>query len=88
MVYHYETTNNYTTFDAAAPPPSATSDQIPTNTVPTPEYLMAHPDALKLAQHQCQDSSGPNVVAVCDNVHSAESGLLANEYRNAASGKP
>jgi len=78
-VYHYETMSISTNFGS--------SNQVPAETVPTPEYLIAHPNALKLAQQQCLDSRGPNVVAVCDNAHSAASSLLANEYRNAASGK-
>jgi hypothetical protein len=53
----------------------------------TPAYLIAHPAALRAAAIECQNSAGPDVVDVCDNVHSAESGLLAIQYRNAAAGK-
>jgi len=64
--------------------PLVTSDSAIEDQIPTPKYLMANPSALRAAQLQCQNGIGSNVVAICDNTHEAESGLLAIEYQNAA----
>lgn len=74
--YHYEASNHQSESTAARE-----SD------APTAAFLMAHPAALNAAAIQCQDNAGLNVIATCDNVHSAQSGLLAIQYRNAAAGK-
>ena len=49
-------------------------------TIPTPQYLLAHPGALKEAEHKCQDGSAPSSL-YCSNVHKAESLRLAEQYR-------
>lgn len=49
-------------------------------TIPTPQYLVAHPDALKEAEQKCQDGSAPSSL-YCGNVHKAENLRLANQYR-------
>lgn len=49
-------------------------------TIPTPQYLLAHPDALKEAEQKCQDGSAPSPL-YCSNVHKAENLRLANQYR-------
>lgn len=49
-------------------------------TIPTPQYLLAHPDALKDAEQKCQDGSAPSSL-YCGNVHKAENLRLANQYR-------
>ena len=49
-------------------------------TIPTPQYLLAHPDVLKEAEQKCQDGSAPSSV-YCSNVHKAESLRLAEQYR-------
>ena len=48
--------------------------------IPTPQYLLAHPDALKEAEQKCQDGSAPSPL-YCSNVHKAENLRLANQYR-------
>ena len=48
--------------------------------IPTPQFLLAHPDALKEAEQKCQDGSAPSSV-YCSNVHKAESLRLAEQYR-------
>jgi hypothetical protein len=54
-----------------------------TNVIPTPEYLLEHPDALKEAEQKC--SSGDIASSLlCSNVHKAESLRLADEYRRGA----
>ncbi len=49
-------------------------------TIPTPQYLLAHPDALKEAEQNCQNGSAPSQL-YCSNVHKAENLRLANQYR-------
>jgi hypothetical protein len=49
-------------------------------TIPTPQYLLPHPDALKEAEQKCQDGSAPSSL-YCSNVHKAESLRLAEQYR-------
>ncbi len=49
-------------------------------TIPTPQYLLAHPNALKEAEQKCQDGSAPSPL-YCSNVHKAENLRLANQYR-------
>jgi hypothetical protein len=49
-------------------------------TIPTPQYLLTHPDALKEAEQKCQDGSAPSPL-YCSNVHKAENLRLANQYR-------
>jgi hypothetical protein len=58
-----------------APPPSET-----TGTIPTPQYLFEHPDALKEAEQNCHDGGTPSSL-YCSNVHRAESLRLADKYR-------
>jgi hypothetical protein len=84
--YHYEAAN-YPSESTVERQSDASAGDIADHNPPTPAYLMAHPAALNAAAVQCQNSAGPNVVAICDNVHSAQSGLLAIQYRNAAAGK-
>jgi hypothetical protein len=48
--------------------------------IPTPQYLLAHPDALKEAEQKCQQGSAPSSL-YCSNVHKAESLRLADQYR-------
>jgi hypothetical protein len=51
-----------------------------TDTIPTPEYLFEHPDALKEAEQKC--GSGDIASSIfCGNVHKAESLRLADQYR-------
>lgn len=49
-------------------------------TIPTPQYLLAHPDALKEAEQNCRDGNAPSPL-YCSNVHKAENLRLANQYR-------
>lgn len=84
--YHYEAAN-YTSESTFVPQSDDSTGNIAAHNPPTPAYLMAHPAALNAAAMKCQNSAGLNVVAICDNVHSAQSGLLAIQYRNAAAGK-
>jgi hypothetical protein len=49
-------------------------------TIPTTQYLLAHPDALTEAEQKCQDGSAPSPL-YCSNVHKAENLRLANQYR-------
>jgi hypothetical protein len=84
--YHYEATN-FPSEITVAPQSDSSTGNIADQNAPTPAYLMAHPAALNAAEIQCQNSAGHNVVAICDNVHSAQSGLLAIQYRNAAGRK-
>ena len=49
-------------------------------TIPTPQYLLAHPDALKEAEQKCLEGSAPSPL-YCGNVHKAENLRLANQYR-------
>jgi hypothetical protein len=48
--------------------------------IPTPQYLLVHPDALKDAEQKCQNGSAPSSL-YCGNVHKAENLRLANQYR-------
>ena len=48
--------------------------------IPTPQYLLAHPDALKVAEQKCQDGNASSSL-YCSNVHKAESLRLADQYR-------
>lgn len=48
--------------------------------IPTPQYLLAHPDALKEAEQKCQVGSAPSSL-YCSNVHKAENLRLADQYR-------
>lgn len=50
-------------------------------TIPTPQYLLAHPDALKEAEQRCQQGTAPSSL-YCSNVHKAESLRLADQYRS------
>jgi hypothetical protein len=57
----------------AAPPENTTS-------IPTPEYLFEHPDALRAAEQKC--AGGDSTASLyCSNVHKAESLRLADRYR-------
>lgn len=49
-------------------------------TIPTPQYLLAHPDALKEVEQKCQVGTAPSSL-YCGNVHKAENLRLANQYR-------
>jgi hypothetical protein len=49
-------------------------------TIPTPQYLLAHPDALKEAEQKCQEGSAPSSL-YCSSVHKAENLRLADQYR-------
>lgn len=53
---------------------------------PTAEFLKSHPDALADAQKRCDTGSGQDVVALCDVVHSAKASLMADKFRQGASG--
>jgi hypothetical protein len=87
VVYRFETTNNVTTINNAAPPAATSVAQPPQQAVPTAVYLAANPAAFKSAQEQCQANAVSNL-ALCDNVRKAGALILANQYGNAASGKP
>jgi hypothetical protein len=84
--YHYEA-SDFPSASKIASQSDTSKGGIIEHNPPTPAYLMAHPAAMKVAELQCQNSVGPNVVAVCENVHSAQSSLLAIQYKNAAAGK-
>lgn len=73
---------------ASGPPIIQTQSQDGMGPVPSRDYLMAHPDALKKAEKMCVTGSGPGIVDLCDRVHSAEAELLAQKYRNAADAIP
>jgi hypothetical protein len=63
--------------DASAPAQiSVPSDEA----VPTPQYLVTHPDILKEAEQKCHDGSAPSAL-YCSNVHKAESLRLSDQYR-------
>src|SRR5665213_1029115 len=51
-----------------------------TGSIPTPQYLFEHPDALKEAEQKCHDGGAPSSL-YCSNVHRAESLRLADQYR-------
>ena len=69
--------------------PSPATNSIPATSVssevvgmiPTPQYLFAHPDALKAAEGKCQAGTAPSSL-YCSNVHKAENLHLADEYRH------
>jgi hypothetical protein len=50
------------------------------DTIPTPQYLFAHPDVLKAAEEKCQTGTAPSSL-YCSNVHKAENLRLADEFR-------
>lgn len=50
------------------------------NSIPTPQYLFAHPEILKVAEQKCQDGGNASSL-YCSNVHKAESLRLADQYR-------
>jgi hypothetical protein len=50
------------------------------DSIPTPQYLFAHPDSLKEAEQKCREGGGPSSL-YCSNVHRAESLRLADQYR-------
>ena len=52
-------------------------------TIPTPQYLLGHPDVLKEAEQKCQEGSAPSSL-YCSNVHKAESLRLAEQYRQSS----
>jgi len=60
---------------------AATSSEA-TGSVPTPQYLFEHPDALKDAELKCHDGGAPSSL-FCSNVHRAESLRMADQYRRA-----
>ena len=76
--------------DAVAPgsPIAGMQGQEPAAQIPAASYLMAHPTALKAAAKACINGSDPNIVRLCDRVHSAEAGLMAAKYRNGANAAP
>ncbi len=49
-------------------------------TIPTPQYLLAHPDAFREAEQKCQEGTAPSPL-YCSNVHKAENLRLADKYR-------
>ena len=51
-----------------------------TGSIPTPQYLFEHPDALKEAEQKCHDGDASSSL-YCSNVHRAESLRLADQYR-------
>ena len=69
--------------------PSSTPNGIPATAVqsetvesiPTPQYLFAHPEALKAAEDSCHAGTAPSSL-YCSNVHKAESLRLADQYRH------
>jgi hypothetical protein len=67
--------------DGPLAPPSDAS-----GSVPTPEYLFEHPDALKDAEQKCQHNSDPSSL-YCSNVQRAESLRMADQYRRASQPK-
>lgn len=48
--------------------------------VPTPQYLLEHPDLLKAAEQKCREGGDPASL-YCGNVHRAESLRMADQYR-------
>jgi hypothetical protein len=60
---------------------AATSSEA-SGSVPTPQYLFEHPDALKEAELKCHDH-GVSSSLYCSNVHKAESLRMADQYRRA-----
>jgi hypothetical protein len=48
--------------------------------VPTPQYLLEHPDLLKAAEQKCREGGDPASL-YCSNVHRAESLRMADQYR-------
>ena len=74
--------------DAVAPSFPIAGIQEHATQVPAASYLMAHPTALKAAAKACINGSDPNIVRLCDRVHSAEAGLMAEKYRNGANAAP
>jgi len=60
---------------------AATSPEA-TGSIPTPQYLLGHPDTLKEAEQRCREGSAPTSL-FCSNVHRAESLRMADQYRRA-----
>lgn len=60
---------------------AATSSE-DTGSIPTPQYLLEHPDTLKEAEQKCRDGGSPTSL-YCSNVHRAESLRMADQYRRA-----
>jgi hypothetical protein len=60
---------------------AVTSSEV-AGSIPTPEYLFEHPDALKEAEQKCHDD-GASSSLYCSNVHKAESLRMADQYRRA-----
>lgn len=65
------------------PAESSSVATMPTDAaIPTPEYLLAHPDLLKSGEQKCQHNTDPSSL-YCTNVQRAESVRLADQYRRA-----
>ena len=60
---------------------AATSSEA-TGSIPTPQYLLEHPDIFKEAEQRCREGSAPTSL-FCSNVHRAESLRMADQYRRA-----
>lgn len=60
---------------------AATSSEA-TGSIPTPQYLLEHPDTFKEAEQRCREGSAPTSL-FCSNVHRAESLRMADQYRRA-----
>jgi hypothetical protein len=63
--------------DASAPSQLSVQSE---DSVPTPQYFVAHPDLFREAEQRCHDGNAPSAL-YCSNVHKAESLRLADQYR-------
>jgi len=73
---------------AAPTETSAPYTAAPDDTVPTADYLKAHPAALAEAQKRCDVGNGQNVVTLCDAVHDAKASLMSDQFRKGPAGGP
>ena len=60
----------------------AGTSSVDTGSIPTPQYLLEHPDTLKEAEQKCRDGGAVSSL-YCSNVHRAESLRMADQYRRA-----
>jgi hypothetical protein len=61
---------------------AASTSSEATGSIPTPQYLLEHPDTFKEAEQRCREASAPTSL-FCSNVHRAESLRMADQYRRA-----
>jgi len=67
--------------NGGAVPPQFAEQHQTFGTVPSVASMIADPATLKSAAKECSEGNGPDVMTLCDHVHSAEAQLLAQKYR-------